>query len=81
MTEHEHKRYSELIDHFFQDEDLLELLDLHTQVKINDMSLAIYEGGDVHGLSGKVAGVAELRTLLSEEPTGDYEEGRIEGTI
>lgn len=80
MTPYEHIRYNELIDKYFQDDELLELLDLHTQVKINDMALAIDEGGDVHGLSGKVAGVAELRTLLSQEPE-NIEEGRFEGTI
>ena len=68
MTNREISRLKELKELYFQDPKLLELIDLHIKTKLNDIQLAIEEGRDITTLASSVAGVDELRTILSVEP-------------
>lgn len=68
MTKREISRLKELKELYFQDPKLLELIDLHIKTKLNDIQLAIEEGRDITTLASSVAGVNELRTILSVEP-------------
>ena len=68
MTKREISRLKELKELYFQDPKLLELIDLHIKTKLNDIQLAIEEGRDITMLASSVAGVNELRTILSVEP-------------
>ncbi len=68
MTNREISRLKELKELYFQDPKLLELIDLHIKTKLNDIQLAIEEGRDITMLASSVAGVNELRTILSIEP-------------
>ena len=72
MTNREISRLKELKELYFQDPRLLELIDLHIKTKLNDIQLAIEEGRDITMLASSVAGVNELRTILSVE-TGKKE--------
>ncbi len=72
MTNREISRLKELKELYFQDPKLLELIDLHIKTKLNDIQLAIEEGRDITTLASSVAGVNELRTILSVE-TGKKE--------
>lgn len=72
MTSREISRLKELKELYFQDPKLLELIDLHIKTKLNDIQLAIEEGRDITTLASSVAGVNELRTILSVE-TGKKE--------
>lgn len=67
MTNREISRLKELKELYFQDPKLLELIDLHIKTKLNDIQLAIEEGRDITTLASSVAGVNELRTILSVE--------------
>ena len=74
MTDKEIMRYDILKEKFFQDPELLELLDLHIMAKQNNVQIAIEEGKEISLLAASIAGVSELRTILSLEfeEEGEY---------
>lgn len=67
MTDKEIMRYDVLKEKYFQDPELLELLDLHIMTKQNNVQIAIEEGKEISLLAASIAGVSELRTILSLE--------------
>lgn len=74
MTNKELMRYEVLKEKYFHDSELLELLDLHIRAKQNNVQIAIEEGKEISLLAASIAGVSELRTILSLEIEKEEEE-------